>query len=89
MKQISLEKAVLEICISEAQHERVILTRKGKPVALILGIEGMDSEQLELGSSDKFWELITARRTQKTITREELEEKLGLNDNYIAVRRLG
>ncbi len=32
MKQISLEKAVLEICISEAQHERVILTRKGKPV---------------------------------------------------------
>ncbi len=89
MKQISLEKAELEICISEAQHERVILTRKGKPVALILGIEGMDSEQSELGGSDKFWELITARRTQKTITREELEEKLRLNDNYIAVRRLG
>ncbi len=84
MKQISLEKAVLEICISEAQHEKVILTRKGKPVALILGIEGMDSEQSELGSNGKFWELITARRTQKTITREELEQKLRLNDNCIA-----
>jgi antitoxin (DNA-binding transcriptional repressor) of toxin-antitoxin stability system len=81
MKQIGLEKAILEICISEAQRERVILTRQGKPVALIVGLEGSDTELLELGSSDKFWKLITKRRTQKTITREELEEKLGLNDN--------
>jgi antitoxin (DNA-binding transcriptional repressor) of toxin-antitoxin stability system len=80
MKQIGLEKAVFEICINEAQRERVILTRKGKPVALIVGLEGMNMEQLEFGSSDKFWKLITTRRIQKTITREELEAKLKLNN---------
>ena len=70
MKQIGLEKAFFEICINEAQRERVILTRKGKPVALIVGLEGMNMEQLEFGSSEKFWKLITTRRIQKTITRE-------------------
>ncbi len=33
----------------------------------------MDAEQLELGSSDKFWRLITARRKEKTISRAALE----------------
>jgi antitoxin (DNA-binding transcriptional repressor) of toxin-antitoxin stability system len=52
------------------------LTRKGKPVALVVGVEGMDEEQLQLGSSGKFWTLIEKRRRQKTIGRAELEKKL-------------
>ena len=35
-----------------------------------------DKEQLQLGSSSKFWELIAKRRSQKTITRSRLEQKL-------------
>jgi len=54
----------------------VVVTRKGKPVALVLGVEGMDEEQLQLGSSEKFWKLIEARRRQKTISRRELEKTL-------------
>ena len=50
--------------------------RKGRPVALIVGVEGMDAEQLELGSSDKFWKLIARRRKQKGIRRAKLEKKL-------------
>jgi antitoxin (DNA-binding transcriptional repressor) of toxin-antitoxin stability system len=76
MKTINVEQASLDSCIHEAQHEQVIITRKGKPVALIIGVEGMDIEQLELGSSDKFWTLIEKRRQQKTITRAELEQRL-------------
>jgi hypothetical protein len=52
------------------------LTRKGKPVALVVGVEGMDEEQVQLGSSDKFWTLIEKRRRQRTIGRAELEKKL-------------
>jgi len=77
MKQIVLEKADFESCISQAQQERVVIVRNGRPVALIVGVEGMDPEQLELGSSDKFWKLITRRRRQKGITRAQLEKKLG------------
>jgi len=76
MKKISLEEANLSTCVQAAQHERVVITRNGKPVALIIGVEGMDEEQLELGGSDKLWKLITERRAQKTISRAELEQKI-------------
>jgi antitoxin (DNA-binding transcriptional repressor) of toxin-antitoxin stability system len=59
-----------------ARRDRVVVTRKGKPVALVLGVEGMDEEQIQLGSSGKFWKLIEERRRQKTISRKDLEKTL-------------
>jgi antitoxin (DNA-binding transcriptional repressor) of toxin-antitoxin stability system len=76
MKIVSLEQAVLDTCIKEAQHERLILTSKGKPVALMVGIEDMDEEQLQLARSGQFWKLITQRRMQKTVSRLELEQRI-------------
>ncbi len=76
MKTIGLEHATLEVCIKDARRERVVVTRKGKPVALVVGVEGMDEEQLQLGSSVKFWTLIEKRRRQRTIGRAQLEKKL-------------
>ena len=76
MRQINVEKADFAASVSRAQRERLVITRKGKPVALLVGIAGMDPDQLELGSSDRFWKLIAERRKQKTISREKLEQKL-------------
>ncbi len=76
MKTIGFEQANLDVCLNDAQRERVIITREGKPVALIIGLEGLDEEQLELGYSDQFWKLIEQRRKQKTISRAELEQQL-------------
>ncbi len=76
MKTIGLEHATLETCIKDARRDRVVVTRKGKPVALVLGVEGLDEEQLQLGSSEKFWKLIEERRRQKTTSRRELEKTL-------------
>jgi len=76
MRTISVEKTSLDACVEEAQDERIVITRDGKPVALVVGVEGLDSEQLELGSSAKLWELITHRRQQGTVTREQLEQKI-------------
>ena len=76
MKVVSLEQAVLDSCIEDAQRERVVLTRNGKPVALLVGIEGMDEEQLQRASSDRFWKLIAERRAQRIINRAELEQKI-------------
>ena len=73
MKQMSVDKADLASCVSQAQNGRVVITRKGKPVALVVGIEGLDREQIELGSSDRFWKLITKRRKQKGLNRAALE----------------
>ena len=76
MKVISLDEANLEKCLRDAQQERIVLTRKGKPVALLLGVAGFDLEQIELGHSDELWTLLRQRRKQKTISREEIEKRL-------------
>ena len=75
MRQINVEKADFESCVRQAQQERLVITRKGSPIALLVGVEGMDREQLELGSSDKFWKLIAKRRGQKTMSRAKLEQR--------------
>ena len=76
MKVVSLDQADLDSCITDAQQERVVITRDGKPVALLVGIEGMDEEQLQRASSDRFWKLIAERRAQRIINRAELEQKI-------------
>lgn len=76
MKIIGLEQASLDTCVKDAQRERVVITQNGKPVVLIIGVEGMDEEQLELGSSDTFWRLIVERRAQETVSRAELEQNV-------------
>ncbi len=76
MIKIDLKQANLDTCVHDAQRERVVITRDGKPIVLIIGIAGLDEEQLQLGSSDKFWRLIVERRAQKTVNRAQLEQNI-------------
>ena len=76
MTQIGVESADLESCVRRAQQERLLITRKGKPVALVVGVQGMSAEQLELGTSEKFWNLMARRRRQGTMSRAALERKI-------------
>ena len=77
MTQIGVERADLESCVRRAQQERLLITRKGRPVALVVGVQGMSAEQLELGtSSEKFWSLIAQRRRQGTMSRAALERRI-------------
>ena len=76
MKVVGIQQANLEECIKEAQRDRVVITRKGKPIALFVGVKGLDLEQIERGHSDEFWKLIRERRREKTMSRAELEKRL-------------
>jgi antitoxin (DNA-binding transcriptional repressor) of toxin-antitoxin stability system len=77
VKTIGMEQTTLDACLQDAQRERIVITRNGIPVALIVGLEGMDEEQVRLGSSDSFWKLIAERRQQGTVSRDALEEEIG------------
>ena len=81
MKVIGLKQTSLDACVDEAQHENVVITRQGKPVALVVGVAGLDAEQVELGSSPDFWKLITKRRRERTITRAQLEARIRKTSN--------
>jgi antitoxin (DNA-binding transcriptional repressor) of toxin-antitoxin stability system len=76
MKVVSVQDTNLAKCLRAAQRDRVVLTRKGKPVALLVGVDGLDLEQIELGHSEAFWNLIRARRRQRTMSKSELQARL-------------
>ncbi len=71
MNTVPLENAIPDQVVAEAQQNRVILTRGGTPIALVLGVDGLDEEQIRLGSDPESWKLIEESRGQKTISREE------------------
>lgn len=59
-----------------AQKDRVVITRNGKPSAILVGVEGMDWEDVIFETNEGFWKLIEKRRRQKTIPISELRNRL-------------
>jgi hypothetical protein len=76
MKTLDIGQADINSCVSTAQTEPVVVMRGGEPVALIVGVAGMDEEQIELGTSPEFWRMIQQRREQRTISQSELDSRL-------------
>lgn len=76
MKSVPIGQVSLETCVDDAQRGNILVTRDGEPLAIIVGVAGMDKEQIELGSSSKFWSLIAERRRQPAIGRQELEQRI-------------
>ncbi len=66
----------LKQCIEEAQEGRVVITRRGKPAALLVGVEGKDWETVILETDPTFWRLIQERRKEPTISFKELKARL-------------
>jgi prevent-host-death family protein len=79
MKNIAAQelKANLDAVLSSAQGERIVISRHGKPCAVLVGIEDYDAEDMRLASSADFWKLIRSRRTSgKSIPLSEVESRL-------------
>ncbi len=70
-----LQKKVKE-CMENAQEDRVVITRHGKPAAVLVGVEGEDWDDVVLQTDPKFWKLIRARRSQPTISLGHLKKRL-------------
>lgn len=76
MKTVSIDQSNLETCVEQAQGGGVLILRDGVPAAVVVGVAGMDQEQIELGLSERFWSLIAKRREEPTLSREQLEERI-------------
>lgn len=72
-------KASFSEYIDEAQRDRVLITKHGKPAALIIGVEGEDLEDLLTMGNPRFWELIEDRRRKsRTATLAEVRAAYGV-----------
>ena len=69
----------LDSILTRAQIERIVISRRGRPCAVLVGIEGYDAEDLKLASSKEFWRMIRLRRTEGMSLRlSEVESRLGI-----------
>jgi prevent-host-death family protein len=59
-------------CLDTAQEDRVVITRHGRPTAVLVGVEGKDWETVLTETDPKFWKLIRARRRQPTMSPREV-----------------
>jgi prevent-host-death family protein len=70
-------EADLDKLLDSAQKERIVIMRRGKPSAVVVGIESYDDEELKLATSPEFWRMIEARRRRGTsIPLSELRARL-------------
>ena len=63
-------------CLQRSQKDRIVVTQHGKPAAVIVGVQGMDWENVVLDIDPAFWRLIHARRKQPTLSLEAFKGKL-------------
>ena len=81
MKVVALGQAKNELSayVDQAQHDRVLVTRHGRPAAIIIGVEGEEFEDLMTRTDPEFWQMIESRRkASKTISSDEMRRRLGL-----------
>ena len=89
MKVVPLGQARSELSawVDQAQEERVLITRHGRPAAVIIGVEGEDFEDLLTRSNPRFWEMIERRRRGPTVTAAQARERLRIVDRVGGRRR--
>ena len=79
MKTVPLREAKQSFSgyVEHAQRERVLITKHGRPAALVIGVEGRELDDI-LAADPDFWELIETRRREPTASIAEVRARLGL-----------
>ena len=72
-------KQNMDTILTRGQSERMVISRHGRPRAVLVGIEDYDAEDLRCESSEQFWRMIRLRRASgKSVPLEEVEARLGI-----------
>ena len=85
MKIIEMDQATqtLAECARVAGEEPLVVTRQGKPVAVILPLENADLETVALSSNPRFLELIERSRSRLAeeggLSSEEVRRRLHID----------
>lgn len=78
MKTLEVDPAWAAVA-DDALKENVVLTRDGHPVAVVVGVSGVDQEQLEISLDKNFWKWIAERRKRPRVSQAELDARYGFD----------
>lgn len=78
MTETTLERFALNLqgFLEAAQFQRLLITRDGKPFALVVGVEHKDVEDAELEASPEFWKMIEERRQGPSVRLADVKAEL-------------
>ena len=81
-------KAKLSNTIADSQEQRVVITKHGKPVCILIGCEGYDIEDVLTAAEPEFWKMIEERRTRgRTRSIASVRERFARQDAAAARKR--
>jgi prevent-host-death family protein len=82
MKETTIEQLTQDPAgiLNAAQRERILITRNGEPLAVVVGVEHKDAEDFRLEASPEFWQMIDERRRCPTIPLKDIETELFADD---------
>jgi antitoxin (DNA-binding transcriptional repressor) of toxin-antitoxin stability system len=92
MKRIPAQELATNVdtVLNSAQIERILISRGGKPCAVLVGVEGYDAQDLRLASSQEFWRMIRQRRTRgKSVSLAKVAARFGIAGQEQVVKRAG
>lgn len=72
-------RANLSKVMDLAQEAPVVLTRQGEPTVLLIGVVGLDAEQIALGVDDDLWLEVEQARHGKYVSAKEARRRLGVD----------
>jgi prevent-host-death family protein len=77
MKTVPLRDAKQQLSdyVGQAQREKILITKHGRPAAIVWGVEGKDFEDIVYMTSPGFWRMIASRRLSRTIPWRKVKGK--------------
>ena len=78
MTKTTVKQFVKEVnnFLAAAQKENLMVTRNGRPLALVIGLKNRDAEDLHYMTSPEFWRMIEETRRMPTIPLESIKAEL-------------
>lgn len=78
MKTVALREAKQQLSdyVTQSQKNKIVITRHGRPAAVIWGVEGKDFEDVLYMTSPSFWKMIKSRRFSRPIPWSEARRKI-------------
>jgi antitoxin (DNA-binding transcriptional repressor) of toxin-antitoxin stability system len=82
MKEMTLDKFVKDPMgtVEAAQQERIVVTREGEPLAVVVGLQFKDAEDLAYEASPEFWAMIRETRKRPTVRLDDVRGELLRDD---------
>lgn len=70
MKTVSLREAKQQLSnyVARAQKDKILITKHGRPAAIVWGVEGHDFEDVIYMTNPDFWKMIHSRRKSHSIS---------------------